>query len=117
MSLVYMEQIRGYPYMSVKQIAKEMDCSPRTVFNRIQGIKAEIKRGRYNSYAILESDRSPRINLYAYIDFEKYWKLLTDKNARKYVPEFRPDEIAEICGFRQNLVTMEGEDEANNIVS
>ena len=110
MSLVYMEQIRGYPYMSVKQIAKEMDCSSRTVFSRIQGIKAEIKNGRYNEYAVLESDRSPRVNFYVYVDYEKYWKLLSVKNTRKYVPEFRPDEIAEICGFRQKLVTMEGEE-------
>ena len=104
----YVEQIRGYPYMSVRQIAKEMDCSTRTVFSRIQGIKKEIQKGRYNNYAVLESDRSPRVNFYVYIDYEKYWKLLADKHARKYVPEFRPDEIAEICGFRQKLVTMEG---------
>ena len=95
----YIEQVRGYPYMSVKQVAKEMDCSTRTVFSRIQGIKSEVKKGRYNDYAVLESDRSPRVNFYVYIDY--------DKNQRKYVPTFRPDQIAKICGFRQKLVTME----------
>lgn len=104
----YVEQIRGYPYMSAKQIADEMDCSTRTVFSRIRGIEEEIRKGRYNDYAVLESDRSPRVNFYVYVDYEKYWKLLKDKNSRKYVPEFRPDQIAELCGFNQKLVTMEG---------
>ena len=103
----YIEQIRGYPYMSVPQIAKELDLSTRTVYRRVKGIEKEIKSGRYNQYAILDSGGNPRINLYVCIDYEKYWKLLEDKNSRKYVPEFCPDKIAEICGFNQKLVTME----------
>lgn len=107
MSLIYMEQIRGYPYLSMNDIAKEFGQSRKTVYNRIRGIEQEMKNGRYNQYAILESGGNPRINYYVYVDYEKHWKMLEDKRARKYVPEFKPNEIAEICGFCQKMVTAE----------
>lgn len=107
MGLIYMEQIRGYPYMSIKRLAKEFGCSTRTVTRRIEGIEKQIREGRYNDYAILDSGGNSRVNVYVYIDYEKYWKALDDKNAQKYVPKFRPDEIAEICGFKQKVVQME----------
>lgn len=107
MGLIYMEQIRGYPYMSISRLAEEFGCTTRTVLRRVEGIKQEIKKGRYNQYAILDGGGNPRINAYVYIDYEKYRKSLEDRNARKYVPDFEPDKIAEICGFKQKVVNAE----------
>ena len=113
MGLLYMEQIRGYPYMSAKRLAEEFGCTTRTVFRRIEGIRQEIKKGRYNQYAILDGGGNPRVNTYVYIDYEKYWKSLQDRNASKYVPAFEPDKIAEICGFKQKVITQEREEQSN----
>ncbi len=111
MGLLYMEQIRGYPYMSIPKLAKEFEHHPRTIRRRIDGIEQEIKAGRYNQYAILESGGEIRVNAYVFADYEKYWKMLQDKYARKSVPEFRPDDLAEICGYNQRAVlTREAEE-------
>lgn len=103
--MLYMEQIRGYPYMRKKQLIKEFQVSRSFVDNKVRGIEKEIKAGRYSRYVILEN----MINVYAFIDYMKYEKALNDRNARKYVPEFRPDEIMELCGFKQKVVELSEE--------
>ena len=72
------------------------------VDKKVRGIEDEIAAGRYNRYAILDG----MINVYAFIDYMKYERLLSDRNARKHVPEFRPDEIMELCGFKQKVVEL-----------
>ncbi len=107
MGLIYMEQIRGYPYMTIGKLADEFHCSVRTVGRRILGIQEEIKKGRYSPYSILEGDGHPLINTYVFMDYQKYQKPLKDRNARKYVPEFNPQELAKICGYCQREVMIE----------
>lgn len=103
--MLFMEQIRGYPYMRKKQLMEEFQVSRAFVDKKVRGIEREIESGRYNRYTLLDG----AINVYAFIDFWKYEKQLADRNARKYVPAFGPDEIAELCGFRQKAVEINEE--------
>lgn len=101
--MLYMEQIRGYAYMRKKQLMEEFQVSRSFVDKKVKGIENEIKAGRYSQYAIIES----MINVYVFIDYIKYEKALSDRNARKYVPEFKPNEIMELCGFSQKVVNVD----------
>lgn len=107
MGIAYMESIRGYPYMTIGKLAEEFHCCTKTVERRIKGIEREIKNGRYDEYVILDGDKTPLVNAYAYMDYEKYQKQLKDRNARKYVPPFNPRRLAELCGYCQHPVMME----------
>jgi hypothetical protein len=48
-----------------------------------KGIEAEIGK-RYNRYAIIDN----LVSIAVYADYEKYKKMLADKNLRKHVPIF-----------------------------
>lgn len=70
-------------YATKAEIARLFSVSPTTVYSRVEGIQAEIGK-RYNQYAILDN----LISVAVYADYEKYRKMLSDKNLRKYVPIF-----------------------------
>ena len=95
---------RGTAYLSKKQLAQELNYSEQTIAALIKGIQEEIKRGRYSKYAIAGN----RYNFYVVIDYMKYRDTLKDDNMRKYVPDFNPAEIAELCGYNQKLISVEG---------
>lgn len=97
--------IRGHPYLTIQQIAKETDRTDRTVRNRIKGIKEQILLGRYSPYAYIEDEGL--VNWYAYVDFLKWRKQLEDKNLRKSVPDFNPAEIEMISGFKTKVISLE----------
>lgn len=106
MSLTYMEQIRGTPYMTMKRLGEEFSMSNTTINRRLDGIRNEIERGRYSPYSILDSGNI-LVNVYVFIDYLKYRKSLETENLRKHVPKFNPDEIMKICGYSQKVVKME----------
>ena len=83
------ETIHGQPYYSNKQLAKAFSVS--------EGIEKE--RKRYGNYAIISSGT----NLYAYIDYDKYYKNLEDPIMRKYVPDYDPMQVAEACGYGKRV--------------
>ena len=97
----------GTQTLEVVRYNKDIKVTALAAGSNVDLIEKQIREGRYNDYAILDSGGNSRVNVYVYIDYEKYWKALDDKNAQKYVPKFRPDEIAEICGFKQKVVQME----------
>ena len=70
-------------YATKADIARIFGVTPPTVYNRVEGIRAEIGK-RYNKYAIIDN----LISIAVYADFEKYRKALADKNLRKHVPIF-----------------------------
>lgn len=98
-----MELIKGYPYMRKKDLMDEFNVSRTYVDKKVRGIEREVKAGRYNDYAIADS----MINVYVFIDYMKYEKALSDANARDYVPDFRPDEIMQLCGFKQKVIELD----------
>lgn len=95
---------RGTAYLSKKQLAQELNYSEQTIANYIKGIQEEIERGRYSKYAVAGN----RYNYYVMVDYMKYKDVLKDENMRKYVPDFNPAEIAELCGYNQKFISAEG---------
>lgn len=102
--MLYMETIRGYPYMQKQQLAEEFHISKSTVYLRMKEIQEEIKNGRYSDYAIIEDGNIVLVNVFVFIDYMKYRRQLKEKNARKYVPEFNPAEIRKISGWENKVV-------------
>lgn len=93
------EQIRGFAYMNDQQLATEFAMSKRTVQRKKKGILEEIEKGRYNKYAVAGN----LTNVYVFIDYTKFEKMLGNPVLRKCVPEFSPEEIMRICGFCQQV--------------
>lgn len=91
------ETIHGQPYYSNKQLAETFDVSEGTVWRRKKGIEKE--RKRYGDYAVISSGT----NLYAYIDYDKYYKDLEDPVMRKHVPAYDPMQVAEACGYGKRV--------------
>ena len=83
---MYVESIRGYPYKTQQGVAEEFCISRATVHNRIKEILEEIKAGRYSDYSIIEDGHIILVNVLVFLDYEKYRKMLKDKNLRKVVP-------------------------------
>ena len=106
--MVYTESIRGYPYMPKDKIAQEFSLSRSTVQGRVREIEEQIKKGRYNDYAVIRDGRILLINVLVFIDYMEYRKMLKDTNARKYVPAFRPEKIIHTLGWN-NRIIREGE--------
>lgn len=100
--MVALEIIRGQAYFPKSRVAEMTDATVRTVNRKVKGIQREIERGRYSPYALA----GKLINYYVYIDYIKYEKDLQDKNLRKTVPAFEPEEIMKISGFGQKLINI-----------
>ena len=47
--------------------------------------------------------------IYAYYDYEKYRRLLNDKNACKVVPPFNPLELAALCPVVERVIAVDVE--------
>lgn len=95
-------------YLTPKQIAEILGCSDRHVRNMVSGIREQIQKGRYSRYALLDSG-DIRVNIYAYYDYDKYRRLLEDKNASKVVPEFNPMELAALCPVVERVIAIDVE--------
>lgn len=83
-------------FYTYRKVAEITGRNIRTVYNKVYGIREEIKNGRYSEYALPDG----LINWFVYVDYLTYEKDLKDKYRRKYVPEFNPEIIAEISGLK-----------------
>ena len=70
-------------YATKADLARIFGVTPPTVYSRVAGIEAEIGK-RYNKYAIIDN----LVSIAVYADYEKYKRMLADKNLRKHVPIF-----------------------------
>lgn len=95
-----LEVHRAQPYYPLKQMAEMTGRNIRTVQKKIKGIQREIERGRYSPYALADN----LVNYYVYIDYLTFEKFLADKNLRKTVPEFSPELIEKMSGFKSRVV-------------
>lgn len=93
-------------FMSKAGICQAFGLCTRTVQGRLQEIRKQIP-GRYSPYILIEDGNILLISVLAFLDWEKYRKSLLDKNMKKYVPPFRPEELAP-------LVMRGEEDEGEN---
>ena len=103
--LLISQNTKGF-YLSVKQLQQMMECSPRHLRGLIDGIRKETDR--YGRYAVLDSG-DLRVNIFALIDYDKYRKQPTDRNARKSVPEFSAVEISRICPVAEKIIVISQE--------
>lgn len=87
----------GNPVMTVKGITEQFHISDRTARKHMKEIEAN--RERYGDYAVMGEGVLKRVNFLAFTDYWKWKKLLADKNGRKHVPEYNPQEIAREMGF------------------
>lgn len=71
-------------YVNKSELSRRFGISLPTVYKRVAGIEEEIKKGRYNRYAIADGLVSAAV----FVDYIKYHKWLNDKNLRKAVPPF-----------------------------
>lgn len=78
-------------YMNKAELSRCFGISPATVYRRVAGIEEEIKKGRYNRYAIADG----LISAAVFADYAKYHKRLNDRNLRRTVPAFSMDEAKE----------------------
>lgn len=90
-------------WLRKKDITTELGVSRGTADKLYKGVQFGIEIGRYNRYCIADNF----VNFYAVVDFLKYGDQMKDKNLRKYLPAFSPDEVAETCGY--NMRRVEGE--------
>lgn len=81
-----MDKLRRYA--SKAEIGRCFGVSQPTVYKRVEGIKEEIKKGRYNRYAIADG----LISIAVFADYSKYHKRLNDKNLRRTVKPFNLQE-------------------------
>lgn len=100
----------AYP-LTVKQLHELTGDSTATIRSRIPGIREQIKKGRYNEYALIEAKKGTRINFYAYYDYDKFREALENRNTCKAVPPFDPEKIAQICPVTQEVVFVDGDGE------
>ena len=82
-----------YMFASKAGICQAFGLCTRTVQGRLQEIRKQIP-GRYSPYVLIEDGNILLISILAFLDWEKYRKSLMDKNMKKYVPPFRPEELA-----------------------
>lgn len=86
---------RCCPYMSKKQLAKELGYGETSIYNLIKGLEKEVGPGKRYDRCVIAGTR---YNFFAVIDFMTYRDLLCDPVNRKHVPDFDPAKIADLCG-------------------
>lgn len=99
MEITDVQYIHGSPYRTIARLAKEEGISIGTVRNIVNEIRAEIKKGRYDEFAVSDGGGIIRINYLVFNDYWKYRKHLKDKNLRKNVPPYNPAEQARVIGW------------------
>ena len=70
-------------YASISDLARIFGVTRPTVYDRVEGIKAEIGK-RYGKYAILGN----LVSIGVYADYEKYRHILANKYHRKHLAPF-----------------------------
>jgi len=98
------EKMRSKPIiMNRREIAEEFNISTRTVDNRIKEL--EQHKDRYGDYCILRNGSIVLVNKLALLDFFTYRDRLRDKNLRKNVPPYNPEEVARHFGYYNIIET------------
>lgn len=99
MTITKINQIHASPYLLTKEVAKEMNMCKQSAQSRIAEIKEEVKKGRYDEFAIIKDGGFLLVNYLVLIDYMKWRERLRDKNARKSVPPYDPYKVARAIGW------------------
>lgn len=90
-------------------LAKAMFLDGKTTFfSKVEGIREEIKNGRYEDFAVLD-DGKTKVCKSVYVDYSTYRTRLKDKNMRKHVPPFNEKKIVPYTTVEKEVVMYMGE--------
>ncbi len=92
----------GY-YRTIKGLCKETGRSPSHIRSLLDGIKEQVRKGRYSRYSLLDGGEI-MVNVFVFYDYLKYRKMLGDKVQSKHAPKFDPKELAEICPVCERIL-------------
>lgn len=95
--MTVLQVVYGTPVANVKEICKHYHISDRTARTIMKEMQQE--KERYGDFAVMGDGALKRVNFLAFTDYWRFRKLLQDKNARKAVPPYRPQEVARSLGF------------------
>lgn len=97
MKITELRTINGSPYKSITDLCEEFRFSRRTISERIKEIEQETDR--YGEYAVIRVGGRTITNYLAFIDYMRYHDALREKNLRKNVPTYNPQELAKAIGW------------------
>ncbi len=99
MNINIISHIHSKNYMTRQEAAKEFGVSVRTIDDRVKGIEEEVKLKRYPAHSVIKNGGIKIINYLVLVDYLMYMDRLNEKNLRKHVPPFEPQEVAKGLGW------------------
>ena len=98
MIITKVETMHSKPVLVTRQqISDEFDMCLRTVDTRIKELSEY--SARYGEYTIIKHGSMVLVNKLALVDFLAYRDRLKDKNLRKNVPPYNPENVAKQMGY------------------
>jgi len=98
MKITAIETMHSKPVLVTRhQIAEEFDMSLRTVDNRCKELVTY--KDRYGDFSLIKHGSLVLINKLVFVDFLAYRDRLRDKNLKKNVPAYNPEEVAKQLGY------------------
>ena len=82
-------------YYKQTELRSVFGCGKTWTQKRINGIRREVRNGRYNQYAFIGS----MVHIGVFLDFCVWYEMLNDENERKYGPEIDVQTALEYCGM------------------
>lgn len=79
------------------QLADEFDMCLRTVDTRIKELTEH--KNRYGDFAFIKHGSMVLVNKLVFVDFLAYRDRLRDKNLKKNVPPYNPENVAKQLGY------------------
>lgn len=92
-------------YYKGTELQKVFGCGKTWIQKRINGIRREVRNGRYNQYAFV----GKMVHIGVFLDFCSWYEMLSNENERKYVPDFDVGTALEYCGKRTEVEEYETE--------
>lgn len=105
MKITAIETMHSKPVLVSKDVlAENYHMCVRTVELRIKEIISENK-DRYGDFAIIKHGSLVLVNVLAFTDYLTYRDRLRDKNLKKNVPPYNPEEVAKQLGYYNIIET------------
>lgn len=99
-------RITPHAYMLDKNLAEQIFLDkPSMFYKKIDGIREQIKKGRYPQLVLVD-ERRILVNLYAYYDYSIYRSRLEDRHLAKTVDPFEPEEINKLFPAVKEMIVI-----------
>lgn len=103
MNITSMGVLHGNAIATIPQLAEQFHVCDRTVRTIVR--EMEKHKDRYGNFAILSFGNLKRVNVLAFTDYYHNRDILKSPNGKKYVPPYKPQEIAKALGFYTEVVS------------